>query len=56
MDVLVTRGLKSRNTNQYFSVNYASFVESLEKCLCSHIKSQDTEILTHALTILATHG
>ena len=41
---------------EYFSVNYASFVESLEKCLCSRIKSQDTEILTHVLTILATHG
>ena len=37
---------------EYFSVNYASFVESVEKCLRSRIKSQDTELLTHALTIL----
>ena len=41
---------------EYFSVNYASFVESVENCLRSRIKSRDTELLTHALTILATHG
>lgn len=45
-----TRGM------DYHSTNYSSLVKSVESCLHNRIKSQDTELLTHDVTIMATHG
>jgi len=40
----------------YLNNNYTSLVEAVESCLRKHLKSQNTDLLSDALTILATHG
>ena len=44
------------NGIEYFSSNFATLVEGVLSCIRNRIRSQETEILTNALTILATHG
>ena len=41
---------------EYFEANHTVLIESVEICLRNRIKSQDTALLSDALTILATHG
>ena len=40
----------------YLKSHKDEYVEALETCLRNRIQSQDTELLTHAITILATNG
>ena len=35
---------------------YVQWIETVETCLMSRIKFQDTDLLTHASTLLATNG
>ena len=41
---------------QYYRSNYSNFVECVLECLRERIKFQHTELLTHALTLLAPIG
>ena len=40
----------------YLDNNYPSLVEAVEACLRKRLKAQNTDLLSDALTILATHG
>ena len=40
----------------YLELHKDEYVEALETCLRDRIQRQDTELLTHAVTILATNG
>jgi len=40
----------------YLTNNYTSLVEAVESCLRKRLKSQNMDLLSDALTILATHG
>ena len=39
----------------YLKSNYVQWIETVETCLLSQIKFQDTDLLTHASTLLATN-
>ena len=40
----------------YLKSHYKEWIEAVEKCLRERMRSQDTELLTHAMTLLATNG
>ena len=40
----------------FLKAHYVEWTEAVENCLREHIKSQHTELLTHAVTVLATNG
>lgn len=44
------------NGLQYLRSHYTEWVVALEECLRHRLQFQDTELLTHAVTILATYG
>ena len=40
----------------YLKSHYVQWIDAVETCLRDRLKSQDTELLTHAVTLLATNG
>ena len=40
----------------YLKTHYTVWIEAVEKCLRERMRSQDTELLTHVMTLLATNG
>ena len=50
---------QSAEINRYeVAIEYSQWVEAIEACLLQRLKSQASELklLTHAITILSTHG
>lgn len=41
---------------QFIKGHYVEWIEAVESCLKARIKMDDTELLTHAVTLLATNG
>ena len=41
---------------EYLERHFASWIDAVTSCLRSRIKSQDIDLLSHSVTILATHG
>ena len=37
-------------------IHYTEWIEAVEKCLHERMRSQDTELLIQAMTLLATNG
>lgn len=53
------QGAKLKKYNEaliYLKSNYVQWIETVETCLLSRIKFQDTDLITHAITLLATNG
>ena len=41
---------------EYLERHFASWIDAVTSCLRSRIKAQDIDLLSHSVTILATHG
>ena len=56
-DGLVTyQGQEMKKYKDFLKTHYSQWVEAAESCLQNRVKTGEVEIISHAITILATHG
>ena len=47
---------KHKEGLDFLKTHYSQWVEAVESCLQNRVKTGEVEIISHAITILATHG